>query len=291
MSPPRVASIGNSARAWRRRRDGARLSRGCSLQSARSAHFFALYITPRAPSVFSPHQNILARSWRCASVHRSPTHCRGMADTASDECVDAPCAADASSNGSARGSAAFTNYYRQQLAPLLGAAASDSRGLLGQPPAFWLRPLGCGQHAVCRSCAQPRFVSQASRVRGKPSRWHCERRSLSPSGSPDGTRPRTHCATRWRQSTLPPALPRRAGRCLGTLTGWRGRPVRPDVSSLQPCGCWVAWPACNRATLRARGPHPRACHTCRPRPRQFDVSRAALKSEGGDPALRRLWAW
>ena len=214
-----------------------------------------------------------------------------MADTASDECVEAPCAADTSSNGSARGSAAFTNYYRHQLAPLLGAAASDSRGLLGQPPAFWLRPLGCGQHAVCRSCAEPRFVSQASRVRGKPSRRHCARRSLSPFASPDGTQPRTRCATRWRQSTLPPASPRRAGRCLGTLTGWRGRPVRPDVSSLQPCGCWVAWSACNRATLRARGPHPRACQTCRPRPWQFDVSRAALKSESGDPALRRLWAW
>ena len=165
-----------------------------------------------------------------------------MADSASDECAEAPCAADTSSNGSARGSAAFTNYYRHQLAPLLGADASDSRGLLGQPPAFWLRPLGCGQHAVCRSCAQPRFVSQASRVRGKPSRRRCAHRSLSPSGSPDGTQPRTRCATRWRQSTLPLALPRRAGRCLGTLTGWRGRPVRPDVSSLQPCG-WHGQPA------------------------------------------------
>ena len=203
--------------------------------------------------------NILARSWRCALRERRPPssrlarHCRGMADTASDECVEAPCAADTSSNGSARGSAAFTNYYRHQLAPLLGAAASDSRGLLAQPPAFWLRPLGCGQHAVCRSCAQPRFVSQASRVRGKPSRRRCAHPSLSPSASPDGTQPRTRCATRWRQSTLPLALPRRAGRCLGTLTGWRGRPVRPDVSSPQPCGCWVACSACNRATLRARG--------------------------------------
>ena len=51
-----------------------------------------------------------------------------MADTASDECVEAPCGADSSSNDSARGSAAFTNYYRHQLAPLLGAAASDSLG-------------------------------------------------------------------------------------------------------------------------------------------------------------------
>ena len=24
---------------------------------------------------------------------------------------------------------------------------------------------------------------------------------------------------------------------------------------------------------------------------QFDVSRAALKREGGDPSLRRFWAW
>ena len=187
----------------------------------------------KAHDVRSFHPGQVARSWRCVSAVQPastppstpPARCRGMADTASDERVEAPCAVDSSSNDSARGSAAFTNYYRHQLAPLLCAAASDSCGLLGQPPAFWLRPLGCGQHAVCRSCAEPRFVSQASRVRGKPSRRRCARRCLSPSGSPDGTQPRTRCATRWRQSTPPPASPRRAGRCLGTRTGWRGRPV------------------------------------------------------------------
>eukprot|EP00964_Phaeocystis_antarctica_P053331 scaffold31288_cov36-Phaeocystis_antarctica.AAC.2 len=99
------------------------------------------------------------------------------------------------------------------------------RRCLGQPLAF-----GCGCEAAGgMPCAVPGpshgFDSQVSQVCGKPSRRCCARRSLSPSASPDGTQPRTPCVTPWRQSTPPPASPHRAGRCLGTRTGWRGRPA------------------------------------------------------------------
>eukprot|EP00964_Phaeocystis_antarctica_P053330 scaffold31288_cov36-Phaeocystis_antarctica.AAC.1 len=43
------------------------------------------------------------------------------------------------------------------------------------------------------------------------------------------------------------------------------------------------------AALRAKGCRP-VTSPCRP-VWQFDVSRAALKREGGDPSLHRFWAW
>jgi hypothetical protein len=90
-------------------------------------------------------------------------------------------------------------------------------------------------------------------VHGQPSRKCCARRSLSPSASPDGTQPRTPCATLWRRSMPPHASPHRAGRCRGTLTGWRGRRAT-HVSSLQPCGSRVAWPACDPMHWRLHPP-------------------------------------
>eukprot|EP00964_Phaeocystis_antarctica_P053332 scaffold31288_cov36-Phaeocystis_antarctica.AAC.3 len=66
-----------------------------------------------------------------------------QADTASDACVEAPCGAESSSKDSTRSSAAFTDYYRHQLGPLLGTAreltvaATGWRGVPACPRLAW----------------------------------------------------------------------------------------------------------------------------------------------------------
>ena len=152
------------------------------------------------------------------------------------------------------------------------------RRCLGQPLAFCCGHSAAGSMPCAVLVPSHGLVSQASRVRGKPSRRCCARRSLSLSASPVGVQQRTRCATPWRQSTPPPASLPRAGRYHGTLTGWHGRPassrIQPatlrglggmvscdpvfrDCSHVCAAGCWV-----QAATLRSRGRVSRGAQSC-----------------------------
>ena len=154
MSPSRVASIGNSARAWHRRRDGARLPRGCSLQSALCSDllrriFFALYhpiifsalLALRERSAPSSRLAVTAAAWPTLPLMSASRH------------LALPIPPPTALRGAAQPSptTTATSSLRSSAPPRVTVAASWAS----------LRPSGCGHSAVGSMLCAVRVPSHA----------------------------------------------------------------------------------------------------------------------------------
>ena len=106
-----------------------------------------------------------------------PEHRMVHANTASDACVE-ECGADSSSKDSERSSAAFTDYYRHQLAPLLGEpgawAAFEEVLRSPLPVAFRFTGWDAAAHAL-RDAMETEHAAACLAASGRPLPWYPDR--------------------------------------------------------------------------------------------------------------------